>query len=250
MDRLTEMEAFVQVVDHGGFTDAARKIGLVEVGGLQARLRARGAAGGQAAEPHDAAGQPDRGRSRLLRPGPLGAGRGQRGRQHGDRDAGDAEGLAPDLGAGQLRGQAGLAGGGGVPVPLSRRSTSTWCSRTASSSWSPRGSTSRSGSATCRQLAEGPQARRGAQRDRGVAGLPRRDGHAADDRRPERAPAAPLLAALAPATSGGCAALPGEERQIRVGGRLTVNNGDGADARGRGRASASRRSRPSCSATP
>ena len=28
MDRLTEMESFASVVDLGGFTDAARKIGL------------------------------------------------------------------------------------------------------------------------------------------------------------------------------------------------------------------------------
>ena len=28
MDRLAEMEAFVQVVDCGGFTDAARRLGL------------------------------------------------------------------------------------------------------------------------------------------------------------------------------------------------------------------------------
>jgi DNA-binding transcriptional LysR family regulator len=28
MDRLTEMEAFASVVDLGGFTDAARKMGL------------------------------------------------------------------------------------------------------------------------------------------------------------------------------------------------------------------------------
>ena len=28
MDRLTEMEAFATVVDQGGFTDAARKMGV------------------------------------------------------------------------------------------------------------------------------------------------------------------------------------------------------------------------------
>jgi DNA-binding transcriptional LysR family regulator len=47
MDRLTEMEAFVQVVDHGGFTDAARKLGLSKsavskhVSALEARLAVR-----------------------------------------------------------------------------------------------------------------------------------------------------------------------------------------------------------------
>ena len=47
MDRLTEMEAFVQVVDHGGFTDAARKMSLSKsavskhVSALEARLGAR-----------------------------------------------------------------------------------------------------------------------------------------------------------------------------------------------------------------
>lgn len=47
MDRLTEMEAFVQVVDHGGFTEAARKMGLSKsavskhVAALEARLAVR-----------------------------------------------------------------------------------------------------------------------------------------------------------------------------------------------------------------
>ena len=47
MDRLTEMEAFVQVVDQGGFTDAARKMGLSKsavskhVSALEARLAVR-----------------------------------------------------------------------------------------------------------------------------------------------------------------------------------------------------------------
>ncbi len=47
MDRLTEMEAFVRVVDHGGFTDAARKMGVSKsavskhVAALEARLAVR-----------------------------------------------------------------------------------------------------------------------------------------------------------------------------------------------------------------
>lgn len=47
MDRLTEMEAFATVVDHGGFTDAARKMGISKsavskhVSALEARLGAR-----------------------------------------------------------------------------------------------------------------------------------------------------------------------------------------------------------------
>ena len=47
MDRLTEMEAFVRVVDLGGFTDAARKMGVSKsavskhVSALEARLGAR-----------------------------------------------------------------------------------------------------------------------------------------------------------------------------------------------------------------
>jgi DNA-binding transcriptional LysR family regulator len=47
MDRLTEMEAFVQVVDDGGFTEAARKLGLSKsavskhVSALEARLAVR-----------------------------------------------------------------------------------------------------------------------------------------------------------------------------------------------------------------
>ena len=47
MDRLTEMEAFVRVVEQGGFTDAARKMGLSKsavskhVSALEARLAVR-----------------------------------------------------------------------------------------------------------------------------------------------------------------------------------------------------------------
>ena len=47
MDRLSEMEAFVRVVDLGGFTDAARKMGLSKsavskhVASLEDRLGAR-----------------------------------------------------------------------------------------------------------------------------------------------------------------------------------------------------------------
>lgn len=47
MDRLTEMEAFVQVVDTGGFTDAARKMGVSKsavskhISALEARLAVR-----------------------------------------------------------------------------------------------------------------------------------------------------------------------------------------------------------------
>jgi DNA-binding transcriptional LysR family regulator len=47
MDRLTEMEAFIMVVDQGGFTDAAKKMGLSKsavskhVSALEARLGAR-----------------------------------------------------------------------------------------------------------------------------------------------------------------------------------------------------------------
>ena len=47
MDRLTEMEAFATVVDQGGFTDAAKKMGISKsavskhVSALEARLRAR-----------------------------------------------------------------------------------------------------------------------------------------------------------------------------------------------------------------
>jgi len=47
MDRLTEMEAFAAVVDQGGFTDAAQKMGLSKsaiskhVSSLESRLGAR-----------------------------------------------------------------------------------------------------------------------------------------------------------------------------------------------------------------
>ena len=38
MDRLSEMEAFATVVDQGGFTDAARKLGVSKIRRVQARL--------------------------------------------------------------------------------------------------------------------------------------------------------------------------------------------------------------------
>ena len=66
MDRLTEMEAFATVVDQGGFTDAAKKMGISKsavskhVSALEARL------GSAAFEPHDAARLADRDRARLL----------------------------------------------------------------------------------------------------------------------------------------------------------------------------------------
>ena len=47
MDRLTEMEAFATVVDQGGFTDAAKKMGISKsavskhVSSLEQRLGAR-----------------------------------------------------------------------------------------------------------------------------------------------------------------------------------------------------------------
>lgn len=47
MDRLSELEAFVQVVDHGGFTEAARRLGVSKsavskhVAALEARLAVR-----------------------------------------------------------------------------------------------------------------------------------------------------------------------------------------------------------------
>lgn len=47
MDRLTEMEAFAAVVDQGGFTDAAKKMGISKpaaskhVSSLKARLGTR-----------------------------------------------------------------------------------------------------------------------------------------------------------------------------------------------------------------
>ena len=47
MDRLTEMEAFATVVDQGGFTDAARKMGISKsavskhISSLETRLGAR-----------------------------------------------------------------------------------------------------------------------------------------------------------------------------------------------------------------
>ena len=39
MDRLTEMETFATVVDQGGFTDAAKKNGHLQVRCIQTRLK-------------------------------------------------------------------------------------------------------------------------------------------------------------------------------------------------------------------
>ena len=106
MDRLTEMEAFVQVVDHGGFTDAARKMGLSKsavskhVSALEARLAVRllNRTTRRVSPTEVGLAYYDRARAVLTA--------GERGRQHGHRHAGDAEGIAAGLGAGQLRGHA------------------------------------------------------------------------------------------------------------------------------------------------
>ena len=181
MDRLTEMEAFVQVVDHGGFTDAARKMGLSKsavskhVSALEARLAVRllNRTTRRVSPTEVGLAYYDRARSVLA-------------------EASEADSMVTAMQAtpkGSLRISAPVSFGvrqvspavAAIPVPPTRRSTSTWCSTTASSSSSPRASISPSASATLdRQLAEGAQARRGARRDRGRAVLPRRDGHAAD----------------------------------------------------------------------
>ena len=68
MDRLTEMEAFAMVIDQGGFTDAAKKMGISKsavskhVSSLEARL------GRAPSQPHDAAREPHGDRPGLLRP--------------------------------------------------------------------------------------------------------------------------------------------------------------------------------------
>ena len=92
MDRLTEMEAFVQVVDHGGFTEAARKLGLSKsavskhVSALEARLAVRllNRTTRRVSPTEVGLAYYDRARAVLAQAGG--------GRQHGDRDAGDAEG--------------------------------------------------------------------------------------------------------------------------------------------------------------
>ena len=196
MDRLTEMEAFVQVVDHGGFTDAARKMGLSKsavskhVSALEARLAVRllNRTTRRVSPTEVGLAYYDR--------APLGADRGRRGGQHGDRDAGDAQGVAARLGAGQLRHQAGVAGGGAVPLRLSRGRHQHGARRPlrgAGRRGLRRGDPHRQPG---RQRAEGAQAGGGARRARGVPGLPGGDGHAADHRRAGRAPAAALFAAL------------------------------------------------------
>ena len=147
MDRLTEMEAFVQVVDHGGFTDAARKIGLSKsavskhVAALEARLAVRllNRTTRRVSPTEVGLAYYDRARSVLA-------------------EAGEADSMVTAMQAtpkGSLRVSApvsfgvgaGGAGGGAIPLRLPGGRRATWCSTTASSSWSPRATTWRSASA-------------------------------------------------------------------------------------------------------
>ena len=147
MDRLAEMEAFVQVVDDGGFTEAARKLGLSKsavskhVSALEARLAVRLLTR----------------TTRRVSPTEVGLAYYDRARAV-LQQAGDADSMVTAMQAtpkGTLRVSApvafgvgaGGAGGRGLPLPPTPRSTSRWCSTTASSSSSPRATTSPSASA-------------------------------------------------------------------------------------------------------
>ena len=57
MDRLTAMEAFVRVVEKGGFTAAAEDFATLTRHGQQARSRFGGASRRTTAEPDDAQAQ-------------------------------------------------------------------------------------------------------------------------------------------------------------------------------------------------
>ena len=94
----------------GRFHRRGAQAGHVQVGGVQACLGAGGAAGRAAAQPDDAAGEPDGDRAGLLRPRGDGAGRRDRGGRDGERHADRAARRAACVGAGELRDQPGGPG--------------------------------------------------------------------------------------------------------------------------------------------
>ena len=225
MDRLTEMEAFVQVVDHGGFTDAARKLGLSKsavskhVSALEARLAVRllNRTTRRVSPTEVGLAYYDRARSVLA-------------------EASEADSMVTAMQAtpkGSLRISAPVSFGVGQVSPVVAAFLCRYPGgRHQHGARGPvrrarrRGLRSRHPDRQPdRQLAEGAQARRGARRDRGGAVLPRRDGHAAqtiDDLNEHR------LLHYSQLSAGNFWKLrgpSGEERQVRVGGRLTVNNG-------------------------
>ena len=196
MDRLTEMEAFVQVVDHGGFTDAARKMGLSKsavskhVSALEARLAVR---------------LLNR-TTRRVSPTELGLAYYDRARSVLS-EAGEADSMVTAMQAtptGSLRVSAPVsfgvmqlvAGGGAVSrrLPAGRHQHGA---RRPLRGAGGRGLRPRDPHRHARgQLAQGEEARRGARPHGRGALLPRRGRHAAEHRRPDRAPAAALLQPL------------------------------------------------------
>ena len=193
MDRLTEMEAFATVVDQGGFTDAARKMGISKsavskhVSSLEARLGAR------LLNRTTRRVIADRDRAGLLRPGASRAERRGRGRCAGYLDAVGAVGAAADLRRDRFRREPPVAGAGRVPAGVPRHH------RQHGAEQPLRG-------ADLRRLRHGgpdrraggfhaarPQADRDHQADDRRAGLFPEIRPAAADRRPERAQAPALF---------------------------------------------------------
>jgi DNA-binding transcriptional LysR family regulator len=67
MDRLASISAFVRVAESGGFSAAARRLHLSKATVSEQVAGAGKRAGRTALEPNHKAGQPDRGRTRVLR---------------------------------------------------------------------------------------------------------------------------------------------------------------------------------------
>ena len=226
MDRLTEMEAFVQVVDHGGFTDAARKMSLSKsavskhVSALEARLGVRllNRTTRRVSPTEVGLAYYDRARSVLS-------------------GAEEADSMVTAMQAtprGSLRISAPVTFGvrplAAVVARLPRRLSR---GRRQPGARRPLRGGGRRGLRpgdphrhARRQLAQGPQARRDPRRHRRLARLPGRGGArraAIDDLNDHR------LLHYSQLSTGNVWRLrspSGEERQVRVGGRLTVNNGE------------------------
>ena len=189
------MEAFVRVVDHGGFTDAARKMGLSKsavskhVSALEARLAVRllNRTTRRVSPTEVGLAYYDRARSVLA-------------------EAEEADSMVTAMQAtpkGSLRVSAPVSFGVTQVAPAVARFLCAYTEVDVNMVLDDRfvellaegfdvGDPHRH---PRRQLAQGEEARRDAERDRRLARLSRRGGDAAEHRRPERAPAAALFAA-------------------------------------------------------
>ena len=226
MDRLTEMEAFVQVVDHGGFTEAARRMGLSKsavskhVSALEARLAVRllNRTTRRVSPTEVGLAYYDRARSVLA--------------EATEADSmvtamqATPKGVAQDLGAGQLRDPSGGAGrraSSSAPIPRSTIEMvldDRFVELVAEGfDLAIRIGNLPDSSLKARKLAETRGVLAASPAYLAAMGAPR----SIDDLSRHR-----LLhySQLATGNFWRLRAPSGEERQVRVGGRLTVNNGE------------------------